>query len=346
MRILLLASDPPGYTGGLGGTIGTLRDGLRRLGHEVDVRTPRVRLGEVKFSAMALQDFSRYDVVHVHGPAPTLSDLVCLNPTVKALVLTHHCDVEWLSKSFSSAYRSVHKLLHGRTDCIIVTTEDYRALYGPTRARVEVIWHAGPSWEVGDEVIDQKDPGFRVLFVGQLRPYKGIEHLLYIAPRLPGVQFAIVGGGRLAPELNRIARSYQNVEMLGNLGTQELREQFRRAHVICLPSINRMEAYGIALVEGANFGAVPVASDLPGVRENLRILGGDSFPVANDTALQSAIKTLAESPGLWKSRAKMSLARAKEYGRVYTVDRFVKEHEKIYASVADRSNVRSRISSG
>ena len=246
------------------------------------------------------------------------------------LVLTYHADVVWVSDITSRAYRSVHKLLHTSTPRVIVHTADYRARCGDYGRRIEVVPPPGTDFESPRDIVTRKDSRFRVLFVGQLRPYKGVSLMLSVASQLPNVDFVVCGVGRLERELKMRFLKLPNVQFLGQLSLSELLREYSRAHVVCLPSVSTMEAYGVALLEGATFGAVPVASDLPGVRENVALLGGSAFRVGDRSDLYTKLRALAASPAEWWAQATECRQRALRYSETHTVAWHAEEHERIY----------------
>jgi len=329
-RVALVAGDPSEYRGGVSRLVRILRDGLEGRGHEVDCFAPSHVLAELKISAVALRDYGQYDVVHINGPTPFLSDAICLNPTVRRLVLTYHSDNEWLSPALAHSYKAVHRLLHNRTDRVVVSTQSYADAYGSHPGRVRVVPFPGPAWAARPDVLRGKPREFTVLFVGQLRPYKGVPVLLEAARRQPKVRFVIAGDGRLRSTLEELSRGLDNVEFVGSLSDDDLQSAYSSAHVVCLPSTNRSEAFGLALLEGATFGAVPIASDLLGVNENVRTLQGEVFRVGDFLDLSNLIRHFDDDRQEWEKRARATVASAGAYNAVHTRARYVEQHEQLY----------------
>ena len=133
-----------------------------------------------------------------------------------------------------------------------------------------------------------------MLFVGQMRPYKGVETLLAAVAGQPWLQLTLVGCGSELDSYRRLAKrlSATNARFLGRLPDAELQEQYEFNDVVVLPSVTRAEAFGLVLLEGMAAGCVPVASDLPGVRD---VAGptGLLVPPGNPGALRGALRGLA-----------------------------------------------------
>jgi rhamnosyl/mannosyltransferase len=134
-----------------------------------------------------------------------------------------------------------------------------------------------------------------VLFVGQMRPYKGIEWLLPAVARQREIDLTLVGGGPHLREyqMRAVDLGSNNVRFLGRISDADLQVQYSRSDVIVLPSVTRAEAFGLVVLEGMAVGCVPVVSDLPGVRD-LVAHTGVVVPPRDVGALRAALGGLAE----------------------------------------------------
>jgi glycosyltransferase involved in cell wall biosynthesis len=127
-----------------------------------------------------------------------------------------------------------------------------------------------------------------------MRPYKGIETLLAAAAGQRWLKLTLVGQGAALASYRRLAQrlNASNARFLGHLTHSELSDQYAANDVVILPSVTRAEAFGLVLVEGMAAGCVPVASDLPGVRD---VAGptGLVVPPRDPDALRAALRGLA-----------------------------------------------------
>jgi rhamnosyl/mannosyltransferase len=133
-----------------------------------------------------------------------------------------------------------------------------------------------------------------VLAVGRLTYYKGFDVLIRAIALRPECDLLIVGQGSglsqlaaLADELGVSAR----VRFLPDADNVKLAALYRTCDVVCLPSIDRSEAFGLVLLEAAYFGAGVIASDIPGSATGpvARSLGGAVFSVGNVVELASRL---------------------------------------------------------
>lgn len=342
LRVLIVATEAPPIRSGISEVVYQLARGLRGLGHDVEVLTAqdlgRISMGEFRLTGMAsrwrdvsarIQDF---DVINLHGPAPTFSDFFLMlwrtlpSRRRPALVYTYHSEIDLLlGRPVWSAYNQVHRWLTRVADHVVASTPSYRqiALRGGARD-VSVIPFGGPSpapLPLAPE--PGRGPRFRVAFVGQLRPYKGVDILLRAAAHLPDVDFEIVGGGHQEEALKALAAGLQltNVTWHGRVDDLERDAILRRSHALALPSLTRAEAFGIALLEGMRAGCVPIASALPGVSD---VAGETGLLVRPGSArsIVQAICCLRDDPADTKRRSAASIVAAARYGWDGTAGRY------------------------
>jgi rhamnosyl/mannosyltransferase len=244
------------------------------------------------------------------------------------IVYTHHAEICWVSERLSKIYRDFHRFLTGKARAIIVHSYDYARLF--EKANVEVVRMPcpfGPSENLG---VEGKKSPFTVLYVGQFRPFKGIDVFIKAAMILKDVNFFLVGDGYLKPKFMHMAEGLANVKFFGRVSDEQLIELYKQAHVVCLPSVNTTEAYGLVLIEGALYGCVPLATNLIGVRENISQLRGLLFEPKSHTSLVEKIRMLADDMGLWVNLAEGSQKAAVSYVGTYSPDYYVNRHEEIF----------------
>ncbi len=114
----------------------------------------------------------------------------------------------------------------------------------------------------------------RILFVGRLSRYKGVQHLLRAMPlilrRFPNATIDIVGRGYYAPTLIQLATHLgliQNVHFHGFVDEHTKQNLIRRAWMLVLPSVQ--EGWGIPVMEAAAAGVPAVGTDTTGLRDSI-----------------------------------------------------------------------------
>jgi rhamnosyl/mannosyltransferase len=295
----------------------------------------------------------RYDVVNVHGPVPTMSEVfLLLMRTVvarqrPAIVYTHHCDIAIPRLTLPCRF---YNFIAGRiahsADRIVVSTEHYQdKLLNAGKTSVDLIpWAvevAAARTATGARSTDSRDSDdLRVLFVGQLREYKGVNVLLDAVEQQEKLQISIVGDGPLRQQINnRIAAGgLDHVSMKGRLSDAELSDAYRQHDVIVLPSTTTAEAYGLVLAEGMVAGCVPVASDLPGVRE-VAAATGIVVPPSDPGELRAALRSLQAEPATLQRLAKASLKRAEGFD----IPRMALRYEQSFRCAVRQTQAQQRV---
>ena len=130
---------------------------------------------------------------------------------------------------------------------------------------------------------------FKVLFVGQPVRQKGLHYLLEAWRRLnlPNSELSIVArSGKNNPILSRYESEFT---LLQNLDWVRLREEYRRADLVCLPSLS--EGFGLVTLESLACGTPALTSAATGASEIISH-GEDGFvvPAGDLQALMSALE--------------------------------------------------------
>ena len=110
-------------------------------------------------------------------------------------------------------------------------------------------------------------PPLKILAIGRLTYYKGFQYLIEAAAKSHNTRINIVGHGDQASRLKALSTSLDvqdRVTFHGNLSDAELAWQMSQCDCVCLPSIERTEAFGMVLLEAKYFGKATIVSDVPG----------------------------------------------------------------------------------
>lgn len=313
LDVLILTAEAPPIVSGISTCIGRLATGLSSRGHRVEVlssaQIPAFTLGEFRVSSFVARwpriarRLGQFDVVNLHGPVPTLSDAF-LKLSVRlpdyrrsAVVYTHHSSIDIRGASrISAQYNRFHDLLAMRADQIVTSSQHHASphwrRYGPP---VQTIPWGTDVRSSPPSRPNSSSGTLKVLFVGQMRSYKGVETLLAAVADQPQLKLTLVGGGAKINNYTRLARRLgaTNAQFLGRLTDDDLQAQYDAHDVVVLPSVTRAEAFGLVLLEGMAAGCVPIASDLPGVRD---VAGPTGVLVApgDPDALRDALIGLAD----------------------------------------------------
>lgn len=224
----------------------------------------------------------RPDILHIHLPNPSAFWTLAL-PSARRIpwVVHWHADVIteaqgfWM-KLFYSMYRPFENGVLKRAHTIVATSSPYRDSSLPLKKwlfkckvvplGVEVGRFGSPT--TPSVVATPKgSPVLKVLAVGRLTYYKGFRNMIEAAARVSGVHINLVGDGDQAEQLKSLVTSLDlqdRVNFDGHLSNDELAQKMTDCDCLCLPSIERTEAFGMVLLEAMYFGKATVVSDVTG----------------------------------------------------------------------------------
>jgi len=147
-----------------------------------------------------------------------------------------------------------------------------------------------------------------ILFVGGLDKahyFKGIEYLIEAVSRLRDAEYKwrllIVGEGDLKEYYISLINQFRlesKTIFAGYVQNEDLPKYYNLADVAVLPSVDKSEAFGLALVEAMSCGKPVIASNLPGVRSVVtEKLNGLLVEPKNSDDLAAKINFFLSNPG-------------------------------------------------
>jgi len=233
-------------------------------------------------------------------------------------------------------YNHLHHRLSARADAVIASTRDNLRLLSDSCRGVVI----PPGVDLEHfSTNGQKDAQFTVLFVGQFRTYKGVRVLLQAVSQVTGARLLLTGQGPEEQAYRSLAAELGlDVEFQIGVDDNQLCQLYQRAHAVVLPSVSRLEAFGMVLVEGMAAGCVPIASDLPGVRE---VVGrtGFLFPKGDANRLAAILCGLRDDPVLVQQIGDCARIHAAEFGREHTIS----EYERLITGLIACRDLKDRL---
>jgi len=254
-----------------------------------------------------------YDILHVHGMVPTVSDLALIVGRLKRkpAVLTYHYDAETpkygpVGRFVGKGYAEVARLVVKLADKTVVTTKSYAktSLVLSNILEKVIIIPCGvdtkrfsPDQSCQSKKAELKSSSSRILYVGKLIHYKGVDTLIKafkIVTKSHNCHLTIVGDGEQRDELMDLVKKLEicdQVTFTGWVPDELLPRYYRTSDLFVLPSLSsRREAFGIVLLEAMACGVPVIASDIPGPNEVIK--NGESgllAPAGNGKKLAHAI---------------------------------------------------------
>jgi rhamnosyl/mannosyltransferase len=288
----------------------------------------------------------RPDIAHVHFPYPVGDLAQALFGRARRTVITYHSDIV-RQKTLLQFYAPLLRRTLSRADGVIATSPRYvetSPFLAPMAARCTVIPY-GIDTARFEQAAREEAAAIRakygdnlVLFVGQLRYYKGVEYLIRAMPAVNGR--VLLAGGESTwrqAELEQLAASLGVAERVVFLGQQEraLPALYQACDVFVLPSIERSEAFGIVQLE-AMAAARPVVSCDVGTGVawvNQHDATGLVVPPRDPAQLAAALNRLLADPAL---RERLGAAGRERVRQEFTLARMVEQIEGLYERVLER----------
>jgi glycosyltransferase involved in cell wall biosynthesis len=264
-----------------------------------------------------------HDVLSVHLPnvdAPGLT--LRAHRRNRPVVLTYHCDLTLPAGLFNRVVErgvaAAHHVACRLADRIVVYTEDYAthsrllSRYGSKLVAIlpPVVMPAPTPGEVAAFRAEHcAGAGPVIGFVARLAAEKGVETLVeamrLLAARFPRAKVLFAGpyedvlGERAYRERLRapIAALGAGWEFLGPLRQAQLPALYGAVDVVVVPSLNSTEGFSLVQVEAMLCGTPVVVSDLPGVRQPVRMTGmGEVVAPGSVAALRDGLERVLARP--------------------------------------------------
>lgn len=337
MQILHIYKDYFPVLGGIENHIRTLAEAQVKRGHSVSVlvtsRDGRThieelngvrlifagRLATVASTPLSLAFLSwlmgeRPDIAHLHYPYPPGDVAQAWFGRSRATVITYHSDIV-RQKGLLRFYAPLLRRSLTRADRLIATSPRYvetSPFLAPHAAKCAIVPYGIDTtpFESADPArvaaIRAQYPGPLILFVGQLRYYKGIEYLIRSMPNVKAR--ALIIGSETTTRLNELRALTETLgvkDKVAFLGEQsaELPAYYHACDVFVLPSVERSEAFGIVQLEAMTAGRPVISTDVGTGTSwiNQHEVTGLVVPPRNEIALADALNRLL-ADAAWRAR--------------------------------------------
>lgn len=307
----------------------------------------------------ALALMFKHDIVSIHLPQAEAGALSFLSRIVahKPLVLTYHSDLQLPPGVVN---RFIDRMVYATNwiggifaDRISAYTQDF-ATHSPFLCRFEKkVVVIPPPIEMRPPNVDAVNAikqkyhtnGHAVVgFAARFAEEKGIDYLLNSIPlvreKIPSVKYLLAGpndgviGENVMTRLRPLIERFQeNVEIVGEMPVQQMGNFFGACDLLTVPSINSTETFGLVQVEAMLSGCPVVASNLPGVREPVRMTGmGEVVPIKDSRALAGAIIQVIQN----KSRY---VRPREEIAQKFSIEKTIDAYEKLFGDLRYSSSL-------
>jgi glycosyltransferase involved in cell wall biosynthesis len=294
----------------------------------------------------------RFDVLHCHGiyPPAYLASLSRAALGIPVVVTSHGGDVNPNNVRLAKpVLRERHVQGLGWADALVANSRYTRAGFErlcPDAANivdipngVDLAPFARPA-PVPDDLDPAIRPGEYLLFLGRLRHRKGVDVLLDSLARVPGagsVQLVVAGDGEIRAALETLCRQLglvDRVRFVGQISGPEKVYLLQNARATVVPSRD-WEAFALVTLESYAAGRPVIASDLPGLADNVQP-GRTGFivpPEAPDLLAERMRQALAQP-----ERMQQMGKAARQFVRMYAWQAVAARHVNLYEDLRGSRN--------
>ena len=243
------------------------------------------------------------DVIHLHLPNPIGELGAVANRGDHGLVLSFHAQLG-KQKFLAPVYGPLQRSLMRRADHVLAASQMLTEAPELEDAadRVRFAPYGVSPRMVAPEPSPFKplDGPLKVVFVGRLVYYKGIEVLFDAVESMADVQINIFGDGVLRPALEERLKSNPalaaKVTMRHDADDDEIVQAHLANDVVVLPSVSRAEAFGLSMAEAMSNGLPAISTSLGTGTDwvNLHDVSGLVVEPEDPAALAAAIDAMRD----------------------------------------------------
>lgn len=289
MKIIQISPYFPPHVGGVEYHVKELAEGLARMGHQVSVASSCGRWSGEMVCIPSIDLFYspipiklpklHADVFHSHIPSPLFAFMLRREAPQ---VVTYHNDVvipeilngHAMPHPFAASLEKINeKMVRPVLDeakIVIATTKSYASTSPILKDYQHKLKIVPNAINVSLYPPVQKKGNY-VLYAGRMISYKGVEALIVAMSEVQkraDLELLLVGDGYDRSRLEDLARRLNvRARFTGRLERSMFIETISRAEVLVLPTQNRLEAFGIVLLEAMACKTPVLAFNTPGVNE-------------------------------------------------------------------------------
>ena len=268
------------------------------------------------------------DIVHINTACSRFGiyrDFICLKKASKyriPVVLHCHCNIQDQIKT-RLAQAVFRFMVKKSTHVVVLNSKSETYVQKLSKTKCEII----PNF-IDTSIIANKheirETIKEAVFVGHVRPSKGIREIYEVAEQLSDVHFTLIGS--VSDEIREM-KGLPNVLLVGEKETEQVFDYYKNADIYIFPS--HTEGFSLSLVEAMACGLPCIASDVGANKDMLEEGGGIIVPVNDTKKIVEAFQQLTSS----RSRTDMSNWNIEKVKKSYTRDVVLEKLMRVYKEI-------------
>jgi len=270
----------------------------------------------------------RFDIIHIQKPYDLLPALIAGRFSGAKVILGCH------GEDYYRGDRWLARYVDGAVSCSQFNAATVQQRYP---IDIDVVYNGIDTelFHVPDPIPILSPHPLKLLFVGRLQPWKGVDTAIRAVAQVPDTTLTIAGDGgdrdRLVTLTNELAVSAR-VTFLGSVPRHEIARLMPQFHALVATSF-ASETFGIGLVEAQACGVPVIASRFGGFVEVVsEHRTGFFFTPQNAEELAAHIRTFLHDPARRNAFATAAPAWAAQFAWPAVTDRV----EQVYTAVLAR----------
>jgi glycosyltransferase involved in cell wall biosynthesis len=184
-----------------------------------------------------------------------------------------------------------------------------------------------------NEIKDQREDQFIILYVGQLSFHKGVHLLIEAVKNLKlgnkKIKLEIVGDGNFKSELKKMAKNNKEIIFYNQLPFDQIKKKYQQANIVVIPSL-APETFSLVMFEAMANGKLVVASKIGALSEYIKDgENGLLFEPGNVNHLKEILEMVINQPKMIKKIGENAI----KFAQNFTFQKHWERLKEIYKKI-------------
>lgn len=182
--------------------------------------------------------------------------------------------------------------------------------------------------------VPKKDNKFRILYVGQITPRKGVHYLLEAFKKMDNKESELVLIGKIDDVMKDLVNEYlmenKNIKHYSYVPNNQLRDYYTNSSVFVLPSLS--DAFGLVVLEAMACGLPVIVTENVGAADIIEDgIDGFIIPIRNSDAIMEKLQILYKDQSLLKNMGEKAIIKSRKYNWDSYEESLIKVYNHIFS---------------